>query len=253
MGWTAGLSPGAKRLLRAPGNDRAAIALLASELSRWDESERDERGRRVGQIRLTLQVVGQARWGMLATRPDGFPSSADFEFDGRQQRLVSSIDGFYDPVSFSGTDDPLLGQHAGWCCLVALPVRDAPVLGRVGHPIGPDLTVGALASRRRIEPGERFSVLVRPGLEAAGDAATRGSRERGLGPASRRCLRQVGYSSRMSSSISRQRTWSMRPLLRSFHLWTRGPNWLEAYGSQARIANESFLRAVSPISGFQTG
>ncbi|MBA3235252.1 MAG: hypothetical protein H0T59_04540, partial [Chloroflexi bacterium] len=162
----AGLSPGAKRLLRAPGNESAAIALLASELSRWDESERDERGRRVGQIRLTLQVLSQPQWGMLATRPDGFPPTADFEFDGQHQRLGSSIDGFYDPVSFSGTDDPLLaklltGGVSLRCSNGTLRFSSGAVI-----PLGPDLTVGALASRRRIEPGERHSVLIRPDTEA---------------------------------------------------------------------------------------
>jgi len=163
----SGLSPGAKRLLRSPGNDRAAIALLASELSRWDESERDERGRRIGQIRLTLQVLGQARWGMLATRPDGFPSAADFEFDGRQQRLVSSIDGFYDPVSFSGTGDPLLASLLSGSISLRCPNGTLRFSAGSVIPLGPDLTVGALASRRRIEPGERFSVLVRPDMEVA--------------------------------------------------------------------------------------
>jgi hypothetical protein len=162
----SGLSPGARRLLR-PGNDRAAIALIASELSRWDESERDERGRRVGQIRLTLQVLGQPRWGMLATRPDGFPSAADFEFDRWQQRLVSSIDGFYDPVSFSGTGDPLLASLLSGAVSLRCPYGTLRFSAGSVIPLGPDLTVGALASRRRIEPGERFSVLVRPDKEAA--------------------------------------------------------------------------------------
>ena len=161
------LSVGAKRLLRSPENEVAAVALIASELARWDESERDERGRHVGLIRLTLQVIGRPRWGMLATRPDGFPDEADFDFDGRLVHLQSSVDGFYDPVIFEGGDDPLLtgilrGNLTLRCASGVLRFLAGAVI-----PMGADPFVGAMVSRRRIEPGERHFVLVRPEL---GDA-----------------------------------------------------------------------------------
>lgn len=166
--WAEGarLSPGAMRLLRSPALEAEAVDLLVGELASWDESERDERGRPVGAIRLLLDVLGQARWSIVATRPAGFPQAAVFRSaDGWEIELRSTIDGFYDPIRLDGRADAMLrelfsGSLVLTCNSGTLRFSGPPVI-----PLGPDPSVGMLASTRAIQPGERHWVLVRPALE----------------------------------------------------------------------------------------
>jgi len=164
--WARGsdLSAGAKAFVASDEHRRAVAALIASELREWDETERDEHGQLLGRVQLLLEIKGSPRWGLLATRPDGFPEAATFASgDGSSLELHSSIDGFYDPVWFEEADSGLLGR-----------ALESPLLlrsGRVGlrfvvEPVtalGPDPRTGRLASVRRVEPGERHWVLARVG------------------------------------------------------------------------------------------
>jgi hypothetical protein len=160
------------------------IALLSGELADWDETERDEQGRRLGVLRLLLDVERKPKWGVLASRPSGFPEAASFTSqDGHSLPLVSSVDGFYDPVWFAEANLSLF-----------LSALARPAMFRADHwalrfaidpvtPLQPDELTGKLAAVRRVDPGERHWVLIRADLATAatdllGEIAREGWSER---------------------------------------------------------------------------
>lgn len=155
------LSAGAKGFIASDSNREAVAALIASELREWDETERDEHGRRLGRVQLLLEIQGAATWGVLVTRPEGFPPSSVFSSsDGLTLDLHSSVEGFYDPVWFGGSESKLLAPAFGGVLLLRS--------GQIGlrfavdevTALGPDPRTGRLATVQRVEPGERHWILV---------------------------------------------------------------------------------------------
>ncbi len=155
------LSPGAKAFIASDRDREAVAALIASELREWDETERDEHGRRLGRVQLLLEIKGAARWGVLVTRPEGFPPAAIFSSsDGLILDLHSSVEGFYDPVWFGGSESNLLARaFAGVVLLRSGPIGLRFAIDQV-TALGPDPRTGRLAAVQRVEPGERHWVLV---------------------------------------------------------------------------------------------
>lgn len=162
------LSAGAKAFIASDANREGVAALIASELREWDETERDEHGRRLGRIQLLLEIKGAATWGVLVTKPEGFPPAAAFSStDGLTLDLRSTVEGFYDPVWFGGSDSKLLARAFGGVMLLRS--------GQVGlrfaidevTALGADPRTGRLATVHRVEPGERHWILVHANQRAA--------------------------------------------------------------------------------------
>lgn len=158
------LSPGAKRLISDAQFSDQATALLEGELRSWDLSERDDDGRVLGRIDLLLRVAPTLGWGLLATRPPGFPEQDEWACPPQVLALRSTVAGLYDPV--------ILGpQLPSW----VVDSRTRPLTFRSGDhalrlavssivPLGPDPNTGYLVSRRRFEPGVRHWLLVHDDL-----------------------------------------------------------------------------------------
>lgn len=163
----AGLTPGAKRLLLSRDHEPKAIALISAELASWDEAELDDRGRRVGTLRILFDPTLEQPWGLLAKKPDGWPDAAAFApSSGSPLALVASIPGYYDPHWFASPADPLLLQALQG----GLSLRGEPGSLRLASSsvwvFRPEET-GGLSSHRRVTPGERHWIL------AAGPMADR--------------------------------------------------------------------------------
>ena len=156
----AGLSIGARRLLEAPEMRMQAAAIVTAELATWDETEVDERGHKIGQLRLMLAIAGRPRWGLLATRPAGLPEEADFNTPGgRRCHLRSTVDGYYDPLWLEGPNDPTLIELLNTAPVLRSGIWSLRFQRADVMPMRPDPVSNSLTTRRRVEPGERHWVL----------------------------------------------------------------------------------------------
>jgi hypothetical protein len=152
------LSSGAMEMARREEYAEPLAAILAAELRRWDGSLRDERGRRLGQILITLDLYLRPRLAFAAERPHGFPAPAAFEFDetGRTVILQATGSDFYDELPFEVSaqvlETGMRGVHDG----VALGLSPGPIV-----PFRQHEALGCWASVRQLVPGIHHWVLVR--------------------------------------------------------------------------------------------
>ena len=160
---TSDLSSSARSFVERDEYRGELVDLISGELADWDETERDEQGRRVGTVRLLLDVERRPRWGILATRPDDFPPEADFvSSDGLLLSLSAAPQpGYYMPAWFNDQREPLL--RAALSRPVML--RSAGLALRFAidpiTPLQPDSLTGKLIAVRRVEPGQRHWILIR--------------------------------------------------------------------------------------------
>lgn len=179
------LSPGAREMARRDEYGEVLAGILAAEWERWDGSVRDELGRRLGQILVTLDLYLRPRLAFVAERPAGFPAQSSFEFDGIREPIALTAVGnnFYGElpiaVSTNALDTGLRGLHDG----LALGLTPSPVI-----PFRQNEALGCWASVRQLVPGEQHWVLVRNDYAAIlrsylSDAALSGWREaQGIAP-----------------------------------------------------------------------
>jgi hypothetical protein len=154
--WARGspLSAGARHMASDARYDERSTAILVDEASRWDGVLRDERGRKLGSLVLAYEPTPRPTYTLAAERPLGFPAQANFSANGNTRRLTASIEGWY------GETWPLeqiwlqegLRLEAGEFILV---YRPGPVIPLARNPV-----LGCWASVSRVEPGERYVVLV---------------------------------------------------------------------------------------------
>lgn len=96
--WAAGahgISRGVQLMLEHEEFAPRLAEALASEASNWDGAVRDDRGRRVGRIYLTLSLSPRVLLGLAAERPEGFPESAAFLSGTQTLTLTSEAEGWY--------------------------------------------------------------------------------------------------------------------------------------------------------------
>ncbi len=177
------LSWGAKRLISDPQYERDALSFFEDELKNWDLNERDDDGRVVGRIAISLRVTGGTDWALIASRPRGFPETAAWTSGApgsglRTLTLQSSIPEIYDPVSLGPSlPDWILEAHnhplVFKCGQQALHLALPSVV-----PLGPDPNTGRLTSTRRVQPSVRHWLLVHGEVaQAAEDLLGRIARE----------------------------------------------------------------------------
>lgn len=164
-GWSqrSHLSSGAREMARRDEYKEVLAGILTAEWNRWDGSLRDERGRRLGQIFITLDLYLRPKLAFVAERPRGFPTQATFDFEEAQGgvALTAASNDFYGElpleVSAKTLDTGLRGQYEGF----ALGLTPSPVV-----PFRQHEALGCWASVRQLVPGEQHWVLVRDDHEA---------------------------------------------------------------------------------------
>lgn len=188
------LSSGAREMARRDEYREVLAGILAAEWDRWDGSLRDERGRRLGQIFVTLDLYLRPRLAFVAERPLGFPARTTFNFDGIREsvELTAVSNDLYGELPIDVTartlDTGLRGVHDS----IALGLTPSPVI-----PFRQNEALGSWASVRQLVPGEQHWVLVRNDHAAIlrsylGEAALAGWREvQGIAPAEWTFFRDV--------------------------------------------------------------
>lgn len=152
------LSAGAREMARRDEYREVLAGILTAEWNRWDGSLRDERGRRLGQIFVTLDLYLRPRLAFVAQRPPGFPAQATFDFEETSERvaLAAASNDFYGElpleVSPRTLDTGLHGLYQGF----ALGLTPSPII-----PFRQHEALGCWASVRQLVPGEQHWVLVR--------------------------------------------------------------------------------------------
>jgi hypothetical protein len=152
------LSSGAREMARRDEYREVLAGILTAEWNRWDGSLRDERGRRLGRIFITLDLYLRPRLAFVAECPRGFPAQATFDFDENRGRigLKAASNDFYGElpleVSADALDTGLRGQYEGF----AVGLTPSPVV-----PFRQHEALGCWASVRQLVPGEQHWVLVR--------------------------------------------------------------------------------------------
>ena len=154
--WAAGspLSPGARHMADDARYDDRLAAILVDEASRWDGVLRDERGRKIGALVLAYEPFPQPVYTIAAERPTGFPDHVGFLKDGKHWKLTPSIDGWYGetwPLDPQWLKDGLRLESDGF----VLALRPSPVV-----PLAQNQILGCWASSGRVEPGEKYAILV---------------------------------------------------------------------------------------------
>jgi hypothetical protein len=152
------LSPGARQMARRDEYREVLAGILMAEWNRWDGSLRDERGRRLGQILITLDLYLRPRLAFVAERPRGFPAQATFDFEETRGgvALSAASNDFYSELPFevsaNALDTGLRGQFEGF----ALGLTPSPIV-----PFRQHEGLGCWASARQLVPGEQHWVLAR--------------------------------------------------------------------------------------------
>jgi len=152
------LSPGAREMARRDEYREVLAGILMAEWNRWDGSLRDERGRRLGQILITLDLYLRPRLAFVAERPRGFPGQATFNFEETRGGvpLSAASNGFYSELPFevsaNALDTGLRGQFEGF----ALGLTPSPIV-----PFRQHEGLGCWASVRQLVPGEQHWILAR--------------------------------------------------------------------------------------------
>ena len=152
----AGLSPGIHVML---ADDHFAPRLgeaLTDEAARWDGLLRDDKGRKVGRIYLTLELAPAVSVGLAAERPEGFPEAARFLATGHHEVDISSpVEGWYSNLPSDLLDAALgngLRMLSGEYALEFAP--DFVI------PLRQNADLGLWASVRDVTPGEPHCLLV---------------------------------------------------------------------------------------------
>ena len=134
----------------------AVVQEVAQELKAWNGSVRDEEGRRIASVELTLdRVRGTPEVAYLARRPPGFPAV----FDDGTHRLDALEDGWFDPIPVPQDEgEALLGGFA-WQSRAG---GQQFILRRAGGPVvslvrSEDYT--GWISRRRLLAGVDCAIL----------------------------------------------------------------------------------------------
>lgn len=179
------LSPGAREMARRDEYKEVLAGILMAEWKRWDGSLRDERGRRLGQILISLDLYLRPRLAFVAERPRGFPAQARFDFGEARGgvALSAATDDFYSELPFevsaNALDTGLRAQFEGF----ALGLTSGPIV-----PFRQHKGLGCWASVRQLVPGEQHWVLAREDHAAMirdylREAAMAGAREaQGVAP-----------------------------------------------------------------------
>jgi hypothetical protein len=154
--WAPGsaLSHGAKHMAADARYDERLIALLVDEASRWDGVLRDERGRKLGSLVLAYEPTPRPTYMVAAERPLGFPEQAAFAGGGAARRMTASIEGWYGetwPLDHEWLQHGLRLEADEF----VLAYRPTPVVPLARNPV-----LGCWASVSRVEPGEKYVVLV---------------------------------------------------------------------------------------------
>ncbi len=158
----ASLSSGAKRMIAAPGYDKQLAAMLVQAAALWDGTERDEEGRRLGRLAITLAFPSpRGSLNVIAERPRGFPEFAEFiGADGERWALRSSGGTWYDESPLALPADALvngLSLRSGTQLSLRLPID--PVV-----PLRQNEELGCWVASLRLELGIDHYVLVRNDL-----------------------------------------------------------------------------------------
>jgi hypothetical protein len=154
--WAPGspLSPGAKHMAADERYDERLTAILVDEASRWDGVLRDERGRKLGSLVLAYEPTPRPTYMIAAERPLGFPEQAAFVGNGASRLLTASIEGWYRETWPLDQEWLTHGLRLEADELV-LAYRPTPVV-----PLARNRVLGCWASVSRVEPGEKYVVLV---------------------------------------------------------------------------------------------
>ena len=159
---TAPLSPGAKKMTAVSAYDTQLGAMLVQAAAAWDGAERDEEGRRVGRILVTLEFNPRGHLQLFAQRPRGFPAERDVRMpNGASLHLSSSGGDWYDesplPVSAIGLDSQvrLVSPQFGF------QFTPEPVI-----PMHQDTALGRWVGTARVELGVPHHILCRDALVA---------------------------------------------------------------------------------------
>jgi len=154
--WAPGspLSLGAKHMAADDRYDERLTAILIDEASRWDGVLRDERGRKLGSLLVAYEPAPRPTYALAAERPVGFPDSAVFSTNSDSHQLTSSVDGWYDETWRLDSSWLTSGLRLESDDFI-LVYRPSPVV-----PLARNRVLGCWASVARIEPGEKYVVLV---------------------------------------------------------------------------------------------
>jgi hypothetical protein len=129
---------------------------LASEASQWDGAVRDDRGRRIGRIYLTLSLSPRVILGLVAERPEGFPESAAYLFMQKTVTVTAEAEGWY------GFLPPTLFDHA-MADGLRLTYEDVALefASDFVFPLRQNRDLGCWSSVREVWPSEPHCLVVR--------------------------------------------------------------------------------------------
>lgn len=154
-----GLSAGLQYMLAHDEFDDRLAEALEGEAARWDGVLRDEHGRKVGRIHLTLVLFPRLQIGAVAARPPGFPERQTYSTNaggGGTIELVSSEEGWYDtPLPPTLVETVLQEGLRLTSSEYILSVKPDVVI-----PFRANFDLGCWSSVRQIRPKETHWVLV---------------------------------------------------------------------------------------------
>jgi hypothetical protein len=163
----AHLSLGTRELTRQGDSAGYLGDVLADEFSQWDGEERDDAGRRVGQLHLALQLPA-GKLSVVPARPRGFPEALNFA-DAKSSVVFAPLsEDWYQPLATPVTTALLESgvqlRDRSWS--FSLP-------GRKVVPFRQDETFGSWISSDRVVPLEHHCLLVHQTLTAGVSAYLR--------------------------------------------------------------------------------
>jgi hypothetical protein len=175
--WTKNKQEGSSRrlfrLADTEGFHDQCEEVLAKCLEAWDPTQLppDPEGRRQGRIRLALKENPQFELGLVAPKPDGFPSGQAWSTDSNKMDIdlleVSNVDSWYRPGrSVPGDKDQILLPDVD----VQTAMKDGYALSTESHSLRfeplriyalqHDAEIGRKVSVDRIELGSVYDLLV---------------------------------------------------------------------------------------------
>jgi len=134
--------------------DDRLTAILVDEAARWDGVLRDERGRKIGTLVLAYVPTPRPTYTIAAECPLGFPADATYEANGASRRLTASVEGWYGET-WALKEQWLREGLRLEAKEFVLAYRPSAVV-----PLSRNHLLGCWASVPRIEPGEKYLVLV---------------------------------------------------------------------------------------------
>jgi hypothetical protein len=151
-----GISPGVYVMLEDEHYSQRLAETLKGEAHRWDGLVRDERGRKVSRIYLTLSLAPSVALGLAAERPEGFPETGSFvEAGGLAADLASEVEGWYGFLPQDFLVSALAHGLRLICDDYTLEFGTDFVI-----PLRQNVDLGCWASVRDVSPGEPHCLLI---------------------------------------------------------------------------------------------